>query len=217
MQVPFGTFEEVLKLGPNREIARRLEENVRAVTPSNAHDRLHVCRELAMEVGGPLCFARGSTDSYCTRHCNSIERAPWVDWEALLHLCSAPFLRAYVVLKVCCTICRFCGKECARCAPAGDCAQGAAGRTQARHGLRRHPCAALLRPLEHGHVGAQGGQGRAGAGARGWGEMSAPRGVLAGGDGFWHLHAQLLAAVYYVIAYEVAATGLRSSGIPPHI
>lgn len=59
LQVPFGTFEEVLKQRPNEGVRRQLEEVVRSVTPANAHEKLAVCRDLAMQVGVALAWVVG--------------------------------------------------------------------------------------------------------------------------------------------------------------
>lgn len=60
LQVPFGTFEEVLKRRENDGVRRQLEATVREVNPTNAHDKLQLCRDLAMEVRRRLlCWAAG--------------------------------------------------------------------------------------------------------------------------------------------------------------
>ncbi len=48
--VPFGSFEEALKDGANRDVARRLQAAVKAIPATAAEAQLAECRDIVMEV-----------------------------------------------------------------------------------------------------------------------------------------------------------------------
>lgn len=48
--VPFGSFEEALKLKENKDVSKRLEEAVKAIPNSHAEEQLTKCRDIVMEV-----------------------------------------------------------------------------------------------------------------------------------------------------------------------
>lgn len=48
--VPFGSFEEALKDKANKDVAKRLEEAVKAIPSTAAEPKLAECREIVMEV-----------------------------------------------------------------------------------------------------------------------------------------------------------------------
>lgn len=50
MTVPFGSFEEALKDEANKDVARRLQDAVKAIPSTAAEPKLAECREIAMEV-----------------------------------------------------------------------------------------------------------------------------------------------------------------------
>mmetsp|Transcript_20854 Transcript_20854/g.62756 ORF Transcript_20854/g.62756 Transcript_20854/m.62756 type:complete len:1085 (+) Transcript_20854:1468-4722(+) len=51
--VPFGSFEEALKDKANKDVAKRLEEAVKAIPSTAAEPKLAECREIVMEVTVP--------------------------------------------------------------------------------------------------------------------------------------------------------------------
>lgn len=54
--VPFGAFEEALKQGANKDVARRLESALRDIPSTKMEEKLAEIRGIVMEVGRPsLC------------------------------------------------------------------------------------------------------------------------------------------------------------------
>ena len=48
--VPFGSFEEALKQGPNKELAKKLEVAIKDIPTTGAEEKLQVVRDIVMEV-----------------------------------------------------------------------------------------------------------------------------------------------------------------------
>lgn len=150
LQVPFGTFEEVLKQRPNEGVRRQLEEVVRSVTPANAHEKLAVCRDLAMQVGWAAFVVGGSGGLsrlvQGRRGRGIIRRAGRSS--ALLLIQTAQRRVASGV--------RPAARAAHAALRAGHRAARAPGGAEDRDVAGRHPGAARLGPLGHGHGGAQG-------------------------------------------------------------
>ena len=69
--VPFGSFEEALKQGPNKEIAKKLEVAIKDIPTTGAEEKLQIVRDIVMEVQsshgmGPVasCFWNQSIAPY---------------------------------------------------------------------------------------------------------------------------------------------------------
>lgn len=54
--VPFSCFEESLKQAENKQLAKRLDEAIAAIPPTNAEAQLQVVRDICMEVRDPPPF-----------------------------------------------------------------------------------------------------------------------------------------------------------------